>query len=51
MSATPSTSLAAFSADVEDYFQVEALRGLCPRSEWSQFEDRTAANTLKPSAA
>jgi polysaccharide deacetylase family protein (PEP-CTERM system associated) len=38
-------SLAAFSADVEDWFQVEALRGLCPRSRWDTFEDRTCANT------
>lgn len=40
-----SPSLAAFSVDVEDYFQVEALRPLCPPSEWGRFEDRTVANT------
>jgi polysaccharide deacetylase family protein (PEP-CTERM system associated) len=38
-------SLAAFSTDVEDYFQVEALRGFCPRARWESFEDRTVANT------
>lgn len=38
-------SFAAFSADVEDYFQVEALRHLCPRETWDTREDRTAANT------
>jgi polysaccharide deacetylase family protein (PEP-CTERM system associated) len=37
--------LAAFSTDVEDYFQVEALRGFCPRADWSSCEDRTVANT------
>lgn len=37
--------LAAFSADVEDYFQVEALRRFCPRDRWESFEDRTVANT------
>ena len=37
--------LAAFSVDVEDYFQVEALRHLCPRQRWDQFADRTEANT------
>jgi polysaccharide deacetylase family protein (PEP-CTERM system associated) len=36
---------AAFSVDVEDYFQVEALRGVCPRARWDTFEDRTEANT------
>jgi polysaccharide deacetylase family protein (PEP-CTERM system associated) len=38
-------SRAAFSVDVEDYFQVEALRDFCPRSAWESFEDRTEANT------
>jgi polysaccharide deacetylase family protein (PEP-CTERM system associated) len=37
--------LAAFSADVEDYFQVEALRPFCPRDRWETFEDRTVVNT------
>lgn len=36
---------AAFSVDVEDYFQVEALREICPRSTWDECEDRTAVNT------
>jgi polysaccharide deacetylase family protein (PEP-CTERM system associated) len=40
-----SESLAAFSADVEDYFQAEALRSFCPRSKWDTFDDRTASNT------
>ena len=39
------TTLAALSVDVEDYFQVESLRGFCPRERWSEFEDRTEANT------
>ena len=38
-------SLAAFSVDLEDYFQVEALRPHCPRAEWDRFEDRTVPNT------
>ncbi len=37
-------SVAAVSVDVEDYFQVEALRPLCPRERWETFEDRTEAN-------
>jgi polysaccharide deacetylase family protein (PEP-CTERM system associated) len=37
--------LAAFSVDVEDYFQVEALRHLAPRERWESFEDRIVANT------
>lgn len=36
---------AAFSVDLEDYFQVEALRSFCPREKWESLEDRTAANT------
>jgi polysaccharide deacetylase family protein (PEP-CTERM system associated) len=39
------SGLAAFSADVEDYFQVENLRPFCPRDRWDKFEDRTVANT------
>ncbi len=39
------SSLAAFSADVEDYFQVEALRPFCPHEQWDSFEDRTERNT------
>jgi polysaccharide deacetylase family protein (PEP-CTERM system associated) len=38
-------SLAAFSVDVEDYFQVEALRPFCPRGKWDSFEDRTEQST------
>lgn len=38
-------ALAGFSADVEDYFQVEALRDHCPRSRWGTLEDRTVMNT------
>lgn len=37
--------LAAFSTDIEDYFQAEALREFCPRERWSSFEDRCPANT------
>ncbi len=37
-------SFAAFSVDLEDYFQVEALRGFCPRDRWSGCEDRTVSN-------
>jgi polysaccharide deacetylase family protein (PEP-CTERM system associated) len=40
-------ALAAFSADVEDYFQVESLRGFCPRDRWTEFEDRTEASTRR----
>ncbi len=36
---------AAFSVDVEDYFQVEALRPFCPWAKWDSFEDRTVPNT------
>jgi len=36
---------AAFSADVEDYFQAEALRAHCPREAWASAEDRTEAST------
>jgi len=36
---------AAFSIDVEDYFQVEALRGFCPREQWESFESRVERNT------
>jgi len=43
--AVTGVSRAAFSADIEDYFQAEALRSFCPRSAWDSFEDRTAANT------
>jgi len=42
---TTGPSLAAFSVDVEDYFQVEALRPFCPREKWDSFEDRTVAST------
>ncbi len=42
---TEPPSLAAFSADVEDYFQVEALRPFCPREKWGTFEDRTERST------
>ena len=38
-------ALAAFSADVEDWFQVEALRAHCPRSTWDSYPDRACANT------
>ena len=40
-------SYAAFSADVEDYFQVEALRCQCPRERWDSYEDRTVDNTVR----
>ena len=43
--ASGAASLAAFSVDVEDYFQVEALRRFCPRERWESFEDRTEAST------
>jgi polysaccharide deacetylase family protein (PEP-CTERM system associated) len=42
---TTPPSLAAFSTDVEDYFQAEALRRFCPREKWGSFEDRTEAST------
>lgn len=37
--------LAAFSTDVEDYFQAEALREFCPRDRWHTLDDRCVANT------
>ena len=37
--------LAAFSTDVEDYFQAEALREWCPRDRWATLDDRCVANT------
>ncbi|NNF06600.1 MAG: polysaccharide deacetylase family protein, partial [Candidatus Eisenbacteria bacterium] len=39
--------LAAFTTDVEDYFQAEALREFCPRADWANLEDRTELNTLR----
>ncbi len=47
MTASPpsSGSMAAVSVDVEDYFQVEALKQHCPHSQWDSFEDRTVPNT------
>ena len=49
MVASPTASgrptLAAFSVDVEDYFQVEALRPFCPRERWESFESRVERNT------
>ena len=36
---------AAFSADVEDYYQAEALRRFFPRDRWNALEDRSEANT------
>lgn len=44
---TNGDALAAFAADVEDYFQVEALRHLCPRDRWTSMEDRTDRNTRR----
>jgi polysaccharide deacetylase family protein (PEP-CTERM system associated) len=41
------SGLAAFSVDVEDYFQAEALRPFCPRPRWADFEDRTETNTCR----
>lgn len=37
--------MAAFSVDLEDYFQAEALRSFFPRDRWDSAEDRTEANT------
>ncbi len=42
--APASGGLAAFSTDVEDYFQAEALRSFFPRGTWDGLEDRTEAN-------
>ncbi len=39
------SSRAAFSIDIEDYYQVEALRSFCPRARWETFEDRLEPNT------
>lgn len=35
----------ALSFDVEDYFQVQALAGVCDRDRWDQFESRVERNT------
>ncbi|MFB3908277.1 MAG: XrtA system polysaccharide deacetylase [Candidatus Eisenbacteria bacterium] len=37
--------MAAFSVDLEDYYQVEALRPFCPRELWESFPDRIEAST------
>lgn len=37
--------LAAFSVDLEDYYQVEALRSHCPPARWTEFESRVERNT------
>ena len=43
--ASPPALIGAFTTDVEDYFQAEALREFCPREQWASFEDRTEPNT------
>ena len=40
-------SVAAFSVDVEDYYQVEVLREFCPRDQWTSFDDRIVSNTSR----
>ncbi len=35
----------AFSVDVEDYFHVEAFRGVIDRAAWDQYEPRVERNT------
>jgi polysaccharide deacetylase family protein (PEP-CTERM system associated) len=37
----------AFSVDVEDYFHVEAFRGIIDRSSWDDYEPRAETNTLR----
>lgn len=37
----------AFSVDVEDYYQVAALREVVPRQSWSSFEPRIERNTRR----
>jgi len=44
MRGTPELLDGAFTTDIEDYFQAEALREFCPRDAWDTFEDRTEAN-------
>jgi polysaccharide deacetylase family protein (PEP-CTERM system associated) len=39
--------LNAFSVDVEDYFQVGAFEGTCPRERWSEYEPRVERNTRR----
>lgn len=39
--------VAAFSVDLEDYFQAESLRRFFPRDRWDSAEDRTEASTGK----
>lgn len=35
----------ALSVDVEDYYQVQALASVCPRSDWDRYESRVGRNT------
>lgn len=44
MTGAAPSRLAAFSTDVEDYFQAEALRPFFPRATWDGLDDRTEAN-------
>ncbi|HEX2223625.1 MAG TPA: XrtA system polysaccharide deacetylase [Thermoanaerobaculia bacterium] len=39
--------LNAFSVDVEDYFQVGAFEGTCPRERWGSYEPRVERNTRR----
>lgn len=39
--------LNAFSVDVEDYFQVGAFEGACPRERWGSYEPRVERNTRR----
>jgi polysaccharide deacetylase family protein (PEP-CTERM system associated) len=43
----PGTGLAAMSIDVEDWFQVENLKGAIPRGEWDRCELRVERNTIR----
>jgi polysaccharide deacetylase family protein (PEP-CTERM system associated) len=44
MTGAAPSRLAAFSTDVEDYYQAEALRRFFPRETWDGLDDRTEAN-------
>ena len=43
----PNIGMAAMSIDVEDWFQVENLKGAVPRVEWDRCELRVEKNTMR----
>jgi polysaccharide deacetylase family protein (PEP-CTERM system associated) len=45
VSVGPAKPVNAMTVDVEDYFQVEALKEVVPRGDWNAMPSRVAANT------